>query len=183
MNKKITWVLTAFLLLLIFQTNNLAQQPKEPEFSRYPATTWQGNSAPLNLKSHPYARKFRTTMREQLEELGVNFAGHYTVAAAGCGTGCSVTGIIDNRTGNAYFPSVFDGWTAIVGEYDWKDGEDVRTFHPDSRLLRVVGRPNIGKVGEEKYGPSGVYFYDWRGNKLRLVKFIPVGSYPRADSQ
>jgi hypothetical protein len=174
-------LLFSLLLAIVVVGPTFAQRTKTPHFSSYPAQVWRGKRASLNLRSHPYARKFRTTMREQLKELGVNFAGHYTIAAAGCGTGCSVTGIIDNRTGDAYFPNEFDGWTAVVGDYDWKENEDVRTFRSDSRLLRVVGRPNIGNVGEEKFGPSGVYYYDWHGSKLRLVKFVPAGSYPEAD--
>jgi hypothetical protein len=158
------------------------QQVTQPHFSNYPAPIWRGKVASLRLTSHPYARKFRTNLRRQLRG-GVNFAGHYTVASAGCGTGCSVTAIIDAQTGSAYFPSEFDGWTAILGDYEWQPNEDVRTFRKDSRLLRVVGRPSIGKADEEKYGPSGIYFYDWKGNKLRLIKFIPAGSYPDADPE
>jgi hypothetical protein len=176
-----TRILVIVSLLFLGSQNAIAQQTKLPHFSSYPAAAWRGKTAQLRLNSHPYARKFRTVMREQLKEFGVNFAGRYTIASAGCGTGCSVTGIIDTRTGNAYFPAEFDGWTSIVGDYDWKPNEDVRTFRSDSRLLRVVGRPNIGKAGEEKYGPSGIYYYDWHRNKLRLIKFVPAGSYPEAD--
>lgn len=174
-------LLLSIVIGLIIAAPTSAQKNKTPSFESYPAQVWHGRTAPFNVKSHPYARMYRTTMREQLKELGVNFAGHYTIAAAGCGTGCSITGIIDNQTGNAYFPREFDGWSVVIGEYEWKDDEDVRTFRPDSRLLRVVGRPNLGKAGEEKVGRSGIYYYEWRANRLRLVKFVPAGSYSDAD--
>lgn len=100
----------------------------------------------------------------------------------GCGTGCSITGIIDARTGRACFPHELNGWTGIVGDYEFPEGEEQGMFRANSRLLRAVGRPNIGNVTEERHGPSGIYFYDWVNNRLRLVQFTPVGSYPEADS-
>ncbi len=137
--------------------------------------------APFNLRSHPLARLYKTRIREQVREEGVNFAGHYTLASVGCGTGCSTTAIVDARTGTAYFPNELNGWTSIVGDYEIPEGEDQRMFRVSSRLLRAIGRPNIGRPDEERHGPSGIYYYEWKKNRLRLVKFTPVGSYPEAD--
>ncbi len=156
------------------------QEARGFRFEDYPAVVWRGKPAPLNLRSHPLARKFRTVMRQQLQE-GVNFAGHYTLASAGCGTGCSITAVLDARTGQAWFPNELNGWTGIVGDYEIPEGEDSWTYRPDSRLLKAVGRPHIGKLGEERYGPSGIYYYEWKNNRLHQVKFTHVGSYPEAD--
>src|SRR5580765_4664616 len=81
-----------------------------PRFEDYPADVYAGKPAPLNLRSHRMARTYRTSIREQLHEQGINFAGHYTIAVMGCGTGCSITAIVDARTGNAYFPLALRGW-------------------------------------------------------------------------
>jgi len=159
----------------------LAQKTDAPRFEDYPAAVRRGRAAPLDPRSHPLARKYRTLLRQQLREEGVNFAGRYTLASAGCGTGCSLSAIIDARNGRAYFPSEFSGWTGIVGDYDIPEGEEPWTYRAGSRLLRAVGRPNIGAAGEERYGPSGIYYYEWAGNRLRLVQFTHVGSYPEAD--
>ena len=159
----------------------LAQQTDAPRFKDYPAAVRHGRAAPLDLRSHPLARKYRTLLRQQLREEGVNFAGRYTLASAGCGTGCSISAIIDARNGRAYFPREFSGWTGIVGDYDLPEGEEPWTYRAGSRLLRAVGRPNIGGPREERYGPSGIYYYEWAGNRLRLVRFTHVGSYPEAD--
>jgi len=175
-------ILIPILVLAGFASLALAQRPIEPEFKDFSADVYAGKAERFNLKSHSLARTFRTVIREQLTEEGINFAGHYTLVVAGCGTGCSISGIVDAQTGNAYFPKELEGWTSIVGEYDWREGEDVRTFRADSRLLRAVGRPSISSKGE-KFGPSGVYFYEWTNNRLKLVKFIPAGSYPRTDNQ
>ena len=134
---------------------------------------FKGKPAPLNLRSHPMARMFRTRIREQLQEEGINFAGHYTIAAMGCGTGCSTTAIVDARNGRAYFPQVLDGWS--VGPGAWPDeGEDVRTFRTNSRLLKVIGSPRLGAY--EEWGPPGVYYYEWKNNRLRQVHFVPTPS-------
>lgn len=159
-----------------------ARARPEPRFEQYPADVYAGRPAPLDLRSHRLARLYRTLMREQQAEEGINFAGHYTLAAVGCGTGCSVTGFIDARDGRAYFPVALDGWTNIVGDYEEPEDEQQRSYRADSRLLRLVGRPNIGRTADgERYGPSGIYFYEWTGARLRLVHFRPVGSYPEAD--
>lgn len=169
----------ALVLLFSFQSIFFAQKTQPPAFEKYPADVYAGKPAPLNLRSHRLARMFRTSIREQLQEEGINFAGHYTVAVMGCGTGCSIAAIVDARNGRAFFPQVFEGWTSEIGDYRFADGEDIRTFRVNSRLLRVVGRPRIS--ADEKWGPSGVYYYEWRNNRLRQVHFIPAGSYPEAD--
>jgi hypothetical protein len=127
------------------------------------------------------ARIFRTLLRQQLREEGVNFAGHYTLASVGCGTGCSITAIIDARTGRAHFPDELAGWTGIVGDYEPPEGEEFRMFRADSRLLRLIGRPSIHRAKEGRHGPSGIYYYEWVNDRLRLVSFTHVGSYPDAD--
>ena len=168
----------AFALCMISSFTVLAQKP-EPRFETYTVKVSSGKPAPLNLSSHKLARMYRTSLREQIREEGVNFAGHYTIAPMGCGTGCSITAIIDARDGRAYFPEVFEGWTSVIGDYEFKEGEDIRTFHANSRLIRAIGRPRLG--ADERWGPSGVYFYEWVNNQLKQVHFVPAGSYPESD--
>jgi hypothetical protein len=153
----------------------------EPRFQSFPADVYAGRPAPMNLRSHRLARVYRTLLRQQQRQEGINFAGRYTLATVGCGTGCSITAIIDARDGRAYFPRELEGWTGIVGDWDPAEGEDAWEWRADSRLLRVVGRPNVGRAEEERHGPSGVYHYEWTGTRLRLVRFRRVGSYPETD--
>jgi len=175
------FVFSCLALCAFVESPSIAREVKTPSFESYPAVVWRGKVAPLNQRSHPLARKYRTVLGEQIRSEGVNFAGHYTIASAGCGTGCSITAIIDARTGQAFFPNEFYTWTGIVGDYEPPDGEDPWTYRAGSRLLKAIGRPHIGKPGEERYGPSGIYFYEWKNNRLRQVKFTHVGSYPEAD--
>jgi hypothetical protein len=172
-------VIVSFTLIISLQSIVLAQKKQPQRFESYAVKAWRGKPAKLNLRSHRLARMYRTSLREQMRDEGVNFAGHYTVAAMGCGTGCSITAIIDARTGQAFFPQVFEGWTSEIGDYQFADGEDIRTFRSNSRLLRAVGRPRIS--ADERWGPSGIYYYEWVNNQLRQVHFTPAGSYPETD--
>jgi hypothetical protein len=176
------FIVACFVLAVaIAPRPSAAQETGAPRFEDYAAAAGREKVAPLDVRSHPLARKFRTAIRQQLREEGVNFAGHYTLASMGCGTGCSIVAIVDARTGRAYFPKELEGWTSIVGDYDPPEGEDVWTYRAGSRLLRAVGRPNIGRAGEERHGASGIYYYEWTNRRLRQVKFTPVGSYPEPD--
>lgn len=171
--RSVGYVLVCLVLSVAVESQCLAQAKDAPSFDRFKVPVWRGRVAALNQNSHPLARKFRTATREQMKDAGVNFAGHYTLVSIGCGAGCGLSGLVDARTGKAYFPKEFEGWTGIVGDYDPPDGEESWTFRADSTLLRAIGRPNIGRTGEERHGPSGIYYYQWTRNRLRLVKFIP----------
>jgi hypothetical protein len=154
---------------------------QSPRFEDYGVTVRRGKVAPLNLQSHALARKYWTLIRQQMRDEGINFAGRYTLASMGCGTGCSITAIIDARTGHAYFPKQLSGWTGLVGDYEPSENEAPWTFRSSSTLLKAIGRENIGETLEERHGPSGIYYYEWNDQRLRLVKFTAVGSYPDPD--
>jgi hypothetical protein len=158
-----------------------ASQSKAPRFKEYRVAVSRDRVTPLDLRSHTLARHYRTLLRQQQRDKGVNFAGRYTLASVGCGTGCSITAIIDARTGKAHFPTELNGWTGIVGDYEPREGEEPWEYHADSRLLRATGRPNIGDPFEERHGPSEIYYYAWDGARLLKVGFTYVGSYPETD--
>jgi hypothetical protein len=169
MRKFVRYPLALAVVLLIFHSLLISQSVKAPDFKQYAADVYAGKPAPLNLRSHSMARMYRTSIREQLHEHGINFAGHYTIAVMGCGTGCSITAIVDARNGVAYFPRELSGWSVEPGVYEFADDEDVRTFRTDSRLLKIIGAPRLG--AEEKWGQGGVYYYEWKNNQLRQVHF------------
>src|SRR3954469_18406637 len=112
---------------------SVALKSKAPRFQSYRVSVRRGRVAPLDLRSHALARHYRTLLRQQQRDEGVNFAGGYTLASVGCGTGCSITAIIDSRTGKAHFPIELNGWTGIVGDYDPPEGEEPWTYRADSK--------------------------------------------------
>ena|SRR5690242_1421573 len=160
------------VVILTLHPTLVSQTAGTPDFKQYPADVYAGKPAPLNLHSHRMARTYRTSIREQLQEKGIDFAGHYTIAVIGCGTGCSITAIVDARNGKAYFPPALDGWNVETGVYDFADNEDVQTFRADSRLLKIIGAPRLG--ADQGWGPGGIYYYEWKNNRLRQVRFRPT---------
>ena len=176
MRKFVRHPLALAFVVFAFHSTLVSQSARAPEFKQYPADVYAGKPASLNLRSHGMARMYRTSIREQLHEQGINFAGHYTIAVMGCGTGCSITAIVDARNGNAYFPRELNGWNVDPGVYDLADDEDVRTFRTDSRLLKIMGVPRLGAA--ERWGPGGIYYYEWKNNRLRQVRFVATKPKP-----
>ena len=132
---------------------------------------------------------FRTRITKEALQ-GPNFAGHYTVATWGCGTGCTEFAIVNAKTGTVFFPS-FGGVESIRVPCNKDDipaatepnaefrrdnvvVEDVLitqdiAFRRDSRLLIVTGI-----VDEtERYR----HFYEWTGRQLRVL--LSVDFYER----
>ena len=144
-------------------------QKNEPTFGQYPATVEKARVKSIDFKRNPDARTFRTRLSEALAS-GVNFAGHYVVAGWGCGTGCISGAIIDARTGNVFWPIEFSDIGVWYGSENYAD-EPV-AYKKNSRLLVIFGIPG-SKEGQPDQ-PSGKYYYEWRNNRLRLVKFVPV---------
>jgi hypothetical protein len=102
---------------------------------------------------------------------GPNFAGHYTVAAWGCGTSCTDFAIIDAKSGRVFFDNRVRGISS--------DHVDLRVepngalpnvnglrFRADSRLLIMLGAP------AEDESRDGVGFYEWTGSALKLLRFV-----------
>jgi hypothetical protein len=161
-------IITAFLFISLLFAGALAMERQAtPRFEAYAAPIYKGKIAPVNLKSAKGAGSFRTRLREGAEK-GVNFAGHYTLVAWGCGTGCLDVGIIDAKTGMVYFPKELGG----LGVWFFSDNPDDEAlqFKPNSRLLMLSGFP--ASEGNSDNPKTGLYYYEWTGTRLKLVKFV-----------
>lgn len=141
------------------------QQP--PTFSDFPASVVKATARQINLSSHPKARMFRTNLRESLSE-GVDFAGRYIVATWGCGTDCQGGAIIDGKTGNVFFPKQLQGTSLGSGDF----AEEVVEYKENSRLLIINGYPGGGD------GKYGIWYYEWTGTTLELLKFVKKSQSP-----
>jgi hypothetical protein len=137
-----------------------------PTFAKYSAKIGKVSAKEVNLKSHKNARNFRTNLRNAFKE-GVNFAGGYVLTSWGCGTSCLQTAIIDGKTGNVFFPKMLQGTSFGFGELS--DKEESIEFKKNSRLLVINGYTANGQ-NQSKYG---IWYYEWTGKDLKLVKFVP----------
>jgi hypothetical protein len=80
--------------------------------------------ADLDLKSHKYATRFRTILREGYSADTANFAGHYTFVYWGCGAPCKSSLLVDRKTGKIY-----DSPSASLG-YDFRVGSKMLVANP-----------------------------------------------------
>lgn len=71
-------------------------------FNDYPVKLYTGKKAPLNYKSHFYAKMFKTRINEAYNAKKPDFAGSYSVALWGCGASCVTYAMIDRRNGKVY---------------------------------------------------------------------------------
>lgn len=165
---KKTTVASLFISLILAGSMVTARQAGAPRFQDYSVPVYKGRVAPVNLSSAKGARMFRTNLREGARK-GVNFAGRYALVAWGCGTGCMDVGIVDEKTGAVYFPAELAGLG--VWYFEGSGYEEPLTFKPDSRLLVLSGFPS--SEGNKDNPKSGLYYYEWTGTRLRLLKFIP----------
>jgi hypothetical protein len=142
---------------------SLAQQPPaRPDFNDF-AVKQIYKGTPAKPKLSKDQRTFRTRIREGATS-AVQFAGHYTVPAWGCGGGCIYFVVVDSITGRVY-----DGFSVADLSLSWVEQhpDELRIqFHPNSRLFKVNGC-----IGEVKCG-----FYDYEmvdGKGLKLVREEP----------
>jgi hypothetical protein len=145
-----------------------AKSFRPPTFADFRVTErFSGRSAAVDLSSHRLARQYRTRLR-QTAALGPNFAGHYTIATWGCGSGCAQFAIIDARSGRVFFPPevLHVSMLHVMEPEDSSHRQLERPrFTIDSNLLIVVGAVNEG-------ADEGIAYYRWTGTRLELLRFI-----------
>ena len=97
--------------------------------SAFPAyELYAGPLAKPDFTTDPNARYFKTRIREDCKEEGVNFGGHYTISEWGCGMACLMMALVDRVDGHVYFTDI---------PFDTLDGHHGLSFTPSSFLLEV----------------------------------------------
>ncbi|HLH00946.1 MAG TPA: hypothetical protein VKX49_31870 [Bryobacteraceae bacterium] len=154
-------------LLVLLAAGIAAGQPL-PSFDRLGVTeVFQGKPVPPRLTT-AFARSFRTVIREAAKQ-GPNFAGWFTIAHWGCGSGCIQMAVIDQKTGAVYKgPFTVLDFGAPRRFADGSDASNVGfeplAFRKDSRLLAVRGCP------EENQNRCALFYYEWTGQSFRLLR-------------
>ena len=138
-----------------------------PRFEDYKVKTgFKGKPAAPDVRSHPRSRLFRTMLRMNAKE-GPDFAGHYTIASWGCGSGCSEYAIIDAITGRVFHPPQFQ--SIDVNNIDnaiFETDQRLVRYRRDSRLLMVIGGIN------EDPKLRGISYFVWDGARLKRIRFV-----------
>lgn len=146
---------------------------KEPRFEDYPADVVTHLRPAVPMFKTGGQRQFRTAIRESLKK-SVNFAGHYTIAEWGCGSGCVQMAVVDLQTGDVYdgpFGALPKARISLLPDVE---ADQTGIFYQqDSSLFIARGCPN------EK--DCGAYFYEWTGTQFKLLRRIPMKSRTEAD--
>ena len=121
----------------------------------------------------PEDRLYRTILRKQAKK-GPNFAGHYRMAAIGCGFDSFFIAVIDNQTGKVYWPPF--GCISLAGGFgiplpEGKGDKPNPAFHVNSRLFVFIGVENREDVKPED---RAAQFWVFDKGKFRLVYSIPA---------
>lgn len=152
-------------LICLLASASFAQ--KTLTFAQYAVKVEKAKAKAIDFSSNKAAKSYRTRLTEALKS-GVNFAGHYIVAAWGCGANCLQVAIIDARSGQVYFPDELGGVGTGMGELFEKDAI---VYKPDSRLFIINGY----KGGDQNLDnpPYGIYYLQWTGAGFKKIKFVP----------
>lgn len=130
-------------------------------FSSFAAGIYKGKLAKPDFKTDKDAWLFRTQIRMQCQEEGINFAGHYTIAMWGCGSPCQQIAIIDRINGKIYYSHIPE----VNGALGWQ-----LKYKADSRLIIV----NADLLAEHKgyidcTSVGKVLAVEWLNDKSRRL--------------
>ena len=155
-----------YILLILFAVSGFGQEASSrPNFSDYLAVSiFSGIPAPPRMEKDQL--RFRTKIRLGAKSK-VEFAGHYTVPAFGCGSGCTMFYIVDSVSGKVY-----DGLAVLELPGDWQEKFGVVLnrvdYHPESRLMKISGCPNETNCGFFDY-----LMVDGKGMTLLRKQLLP----------
>jgi len=168
---------SAFAIVAAMSTGIAFQGKPVPKFEafRVPATAmFDGTPAAPQFKTSSQS-EFRTMIRWATRK-GPNFAGHYTIAAWGCGTACEQIVVVDLRSGDVYEGPFGNLPRAAI--YLGPNVDETKTgmfFHRDSSLFVARGCPN--------YEACGTYYYEWTGSEFKLLHRIPMKPLPGTEPE
>jgi len=133
------------------------------KFSAFSTPIYSGKLAKPNFSTNRDAYGFRTQIRVQCQQAGINFAGHYTIVMWGCGTECQEMAIVDRINGKIYYSDEHPIINILAERLKCR---------PDSRLIVT----NIGLLGTGRYKGYVSCFHDihvesleWINNKARRL--------------
>ena len=118
---------------------------------------------PVLTSSAAFKLRNYTTVINEAARKGPNFAGHYTVAEWGCGSGCVSFIIADAATGLVWGGPVFSLSLPLPADEKGRNYQGL-VYQRQSRLLIVDGCPN------EDNRRCGTYYYEFNKGVSKLVR-------------
>jgi len=134
------------------------------------ADVFKGKPA-VPMFSSSKLKNYRTVISEAARK-GPNFAGHYTIAEWGCGSGCVSMAIIDARDGRVWGAPVTTLSLPLAADANGRTYQGF-VYQKQSRLLIVDGCPN------EENRRCGTYYYEFKDGLSTLLREDVAGVKPR----
>ncbi len=119
---------------------------------------------------------FYTKVREAARK-GPNFAGHYTIAEWGCGSGCQSFVVVDAISGTLYYSAPFEDLDLPSVSYGGVE------YRLDSSLFIADGCPEHVTPKETVYEPCSISYYEFKDRQFHLLARIekPLAPAPGAE--
>jgi hypothetical protein len=127
------------------------------------------------------ARMYKTVITEGAKE-GPDFAGRYTVVTWGAGMGNFSMVVVDAKTGKLFYPPFESVSRAAYGlPIEGADGNPA--YKLESRLVAISGCPGKEYEGCSNFAKDGLYIYDFKNGRFKLVRFVKNDDFEKAARQ
>jgi hypothetical protein len=171
MTKKLTLAAALICCACALVAVNAQEKEKEKEpvwalkFQDFAVTdVFKGKPAQPVLSTRA-ERMFRTVLRGAAAK-GPNFAGHYTVAVWGCGSGCASLAVVDAISGRVYGAPF--RYISMPMPVEYGHNYQGPVYQLNSKLLIADGC-----VEDTTVMICGTYYYEWTANNFKLLRFGP----------
>lgn len=161
-----TWMAWAGVMLgsVIAMSFAFAGQPARiPRFEDFPVNTqYAGPAHAVDLKSHAYAARYRTVLREGATR-PPDFAGKYKVVSWGCGSPCHTIAMVDLESGRVYFGPE----TTLT--HETRVNSSLLVLNPPAFLESEFGQPLPPVDKRPWYAYTKCYAWSEAEKQFRLV--------------
>lgn len=147
------------------QVEALQESGKVPTFGEYLIDSgYYGVMADVDFNTNEYAKEYDTVISASVKDIGINFAGKYSIVTWGCGVDCQNSTIVDVSTGE-------------IIEYGFITAYGL-SYSKDSGLLIVNPVENLidEKEEDEIVVVTDYYVMDTDNNSLLFVTKIQENS-------
>lgn len=156
-------ILKILILVLFCLAFSLNAKELSLNFSSYPAKV-------VNLKKIPRRdlvvtdenKYLKSRLKKLIKKRKINFAGSYSVASIGCGTGCSFWLVVDLATGKTPKDELMT--VSYCNDNSPKRFKTILS-RADSRLLAIVGTSTMSSNPQ-----CMLYYYVEDNGKIKLIK-------------
>jgi hypothetical protein len=171
---RVVYAITALITILVpakLESKNSACLSQSALVARAPFDKYPARTATTSWRVPDVRRGDAHLYRTALRRASAgppDFAGIYRLVWIGCGAGSACPAFLNRETGRVTFAPELRvvSWMPNDLAPDDRPAPERLTYRKDSRLLVVLG------VRNENARTSGFTLYEWRGERLHLIRFV-----------